>query len=240
MKRDGWVINVSCVYCVVSGKIDLVLLLIWIKTAFLFIIYSHALLKHEMCVCVFVSSWWLADRRPHFPCVQVLLFSEEIKKRDTRRKTFGSFHASSAAQRFFFHHMLIVVAPHLLPQKTSPHALLCHIGLMPRVAKNQSPTWNHYPIQEVTAIFGWWASRKHDRSSSHLSSLSWYLFTRTDGRYTLSPKTPQVILSASKSDGSFFSLDDLDGGGVTVNLISPLLFSCYGCTLLILLGIFSA
>jgi hypothetical protein len=67
-------------------------------------------------------------------------FSEEIKKRDTRKKTFGSFHASSAAQRFFFHHMLIVVAPHLLPQKTSPHALLCHIGLMPRVAKNQSPT----------------------------------------------------------------------------------------------------
>ena len=38
-------------------------------------------------------------------------FSEEIKKRDTRKKTFGSFHASSAAQRFFFHHMLIVVAP---------------------------------------------------------------------------------------------------------------------------------
>jgi hypothetical protein len=61
-----------------------------------------------MCVFLFLLDGWRIGAPILHGCK---FFSEEIKKRDTRKKTFGSFHASSAAQRFFFHHMLIVVAP---------------------------------------------------------------------------------------------------------------------------------
>lgn len=174
-----------------------------------------------MCVFLFLLDGWRIGAPILHGCK---FFSEEIKKRDTRKKTFGSFHASSAAQRFFFHHMLIVVAPHLLPQKTSPHALLCHIGLMPRVAKNQSPTWNDYPIQEVTAIFGWWASRKHDRSSSiFLLFHDIYLPAATVGILFL-PKRHRLYLARLNLMEASFHWMIWMGGGVTVNLISPLLF----------------
>ena len=140
-------------------------------------------------------------------------FSEGIKTR-YKEEDIRLFSRIFRGSKVFFHHMLIVVAPppHLLPQKTSPHALLCHIGLKPVLPRTSHRLETIYQSRKSPQFLGD-GHRKHDRSSSIFFSHSWYLFTRTDGRYTVSPKTPQVILSAAKSDGSFFSLDDLDGGG---------------------------